>query len=79
MSASIVRSLYTISRQAVWAVEAVLKMSQIGFFAATAAIAGRRRRVYLLPITIECGPTSGTTRAAAKPASRIQPMQSAPV
>ena len=34
---------------------------------------------YLLPMTIECGPTSGTTRAVAKPASRIQPMQSAPV
>lgn len=36
-------------------------------------------RSYLMPITIESGPTSGSTRVDEKPASRIQPAQSAPV
>ncbi len=34
---------------------------------------------HLLPITIESGPTSGSTRVSTKPASLSQPMQSAPV
>ena len=43
----------------------------------------RMRRSYfrdlLIPITIESGPTSGSTRVDENPASRIQPEQSAPV
>jgi hypothetical protein len=35
--------------------------------------------VYLIPTTIESGPTSGSTRVAVKPASFIHPAQSAPV
>ena len=38
-----------------------------------------RRGVYLMPMTIESSPTSGSTRVAENPASRIQPAQSAPV
>ena len=34
---------------------------------------------YLIPITIESGPTSGSTRVAENPAAVIQPAQSAPV
>jgi hypothetical protein len=34
---------------------------------------------YLMPITIESGPTSGSTRVAENPAAVIQPAQSAPV
>lgn len=34
---------------------------------------------YLTPTTIESGPTSGSTRVVANPASFIQPAQSAPV
>jgi hypothetical protein len=36
-------------------------------------------RTYLVAITALCGPTSGTRRLSAKPASRVQPIQSAPV
>jgi len=36
-------------------------------------------KAYLIPITIESGPASGSTRVAEKPASFIQPAQSAPV
>jgi hypothetical protein len=36
-------------------------------------------RNYLIPTTIESGPTSGSTRVDENPASRIQPEQSAPV
>ena len=38
-----------------------------------------RRAVYLMPMTIESGPTRGSTRVTEKPASFIQPEQSAPV
>ena len=41
--------------------------------------AARGRRVYLMPTTIESGPTSCSVRVDAKPASFIQPSQSAPV
>jgi len=34
---------------------------------------------HLIPTTIESGPTRGTTEQSRKPASRIQPQQSAPV
>lgn len=34
---------------------------------------------YLIATTIESGPTRGSTRVLEKPASRIQPAQSAPV
>ena len=34
---------------------------------------------YLIPMTIESGPTSGSTREDEKPACFIQPQQSAPV
>jgi hypothetical protein len=34
---------------------------------------------YLIPITIESGPTSGSTRVSENPAAVIQPSQSAPV
>ena len=34
---------------------------------------------YLMAITIESGPTSGSTRVDEKPAAFIQPAQSAPV
>ena len=34
---------------------------------------------YLIPTTIESGPTSASTRVAENPASFIQPVQSAPV
>ncbi len=34
---------------------------------------------YLIPITIESGPTSGSKRVAENPASAIQAVQSAPV
>src|SRR6516165_3739570 len=34
---------------------------------------------HLIPTTIEFGPQSGSTRVSLKPASRIQPLQSAPV
>ena len=34
---------------------------------------------HLIPTTIESGPQSGSTRVSLKPASRIQPLQSAPV
>lgn len=34
---------------------------------------------YFMAITIESGPTSGSTLVLMKPASRIQPVQSAPV
>ncbi len=37
------------------------------------------RDVYLMPTTIESGPTSGSTRVDENPASFIQPEQSAPV
>ena len=36
-------------------------------------------KAYLIPITIESGPASGSTRVAENPASFIQPAQSAPV
>lgn len=36
-------------------------------------------RSYLMPTTIESGPTSGSTREEEKPASFIHPQQSAPV
>lgn len=46
--------------------------------------AGRPRQdwaswTYLIATTIESGPTRGSTRVLEKPASRIQPAQSAPV
>ena len=34
---------------------------------------------YLIPITIESGPASGSTRVSEKPAAVIHPAQSAPV
>src|SRR5262252_636742 len=34
---------------------------------------------HLIPTTIESGPQSGSTRVSLNPASRIQPLQSAPV
>ena len=37
------------------------------------------KECYLIPTTIESGPTSGSTRVAENPASFIQPAQSAPV
>ncbi len=38
-----------------------------------------RRRDYLIPTTIESGPTRCSTRVSLNPISFIQPMQSAPV
>ena len=35
--------------------------------------------LYLMPTTIESGPTRGSTRVDEKPAAFIQPTQSAPV
>ena len=35
--------------------------------------------LYLIPMTMESGPTRCSTRVLVKPASFIQPMQSAPV
>ena len=36
-------------------------------------------RLYLMPTTMESGPTRCSMRVSLKPASRIQPWQSAPV
>ena len=41
--------------------------------------AGVRLSRYLIPITIDSGPSKCSTRASRKPASFIQPMQSLPV
>src|SRR5262249_9776313 len=38
-----------------------------------------RRAGYLIPTTMESGPSKCSTRVSRKPASRIQPWQSAPV
>lgn len=50
-----------------------------GFGKTSAAPAALGRRGYFVPITIESGPTRCSTQALLKPASCIQPMQSAAV